>query len=165
MSMSTNEHPSAGPPNRSTPTKGAKNAPDRFELLSERQLLYLRLVQQHYNSKEIGKMHGVGHRAVDKQLDKAKEILGAKGRFDAARRLADLESGVETPYPANSLPSAQPTFPLPSPLPTAVAAANMLSWKQVALWSAIIAIVAPVGLTAAGMVIVTLGLLLGIKVL
>lgn len=39
----------------------------------------------------------------------------------------------------------------------------MLTWKQAAIWTAIIAIVTPVGLTAAGMVIVTLMLLLGFK--
>ena len=39
----------------------------------------------------------------------------------------------------------------------------MLTWKQVTLWAAIIAIATPIGLTVAGMTIVTLGLLLGFK--
>jgi hypothetical protein len=39
----------------------------------------------------------------------------------------------------------------------------MLTWKQVALWTAIIAIATPLGLTAAGMAILTLLVLLGFK--
>ena len=39
----------------------------------------------------------------------------------------------------------------------------MMSWKHVATWTVIIAIVTPLGLTAAGMAILTLLLLLGLK--
>ncbi len=39
----------------------------------------------------------------------------------------------------------------------------MMSWKQVASWTFIIAIATPLGLTAAGMAIVTLLLLLRLK--
>ena len=106
---------------------------------------------------------GSSHRAVDKQLLKANNILGVPTRFDAARLLAEHDGGVEPLPPANDLPSAPPTFPLPLPLPTAGAAANMLTWKQVAFWTAIISIVTPLGLTAGGMAIVTLLLLLGLK--
>ncbi|GAA3276359.1 hypothetical protein GCM10020258_56600 [Sphingomonas yabuuchiae] len=49
-------------------------------------------------------------------------------------------------------------------MPTAGAAANMLTWKQAAIWSAIIAILTPIGLTVAGMVMLTLTFLLGLKV-
>ena len=38
-----------------------------------------------------------------------------------------------------------------------------MTWKQVAAWTVIIAIATPLGLTAAGMAIVTLLILLGIK--
>ncbi|WP_277873289.1 hypothetical protein [Sphingomonas paeninsulae] len=41
----------------------------------------------------------------------------------------------------------------------------MMTWKQAAWWTVIIAIATPLGLTAAGMVIVTLLLLLGLKTL
>ncbi|MHA0363808.1 hypothetical protein ACXY6Z_18040 [Sphingomonas aquatilis] len=40
----------------------------------------------------------------------------------------------------------------------------MLTWKQAAIWSAIIAILTPIGLTVAGMVMLTLTFLLGLKV-
>ena len=113
--------------------------------------------------KEIAAATGSSHRAVDKQLLKANNFLGVPTRFDAARLLAEYDGGVEPLPPANDLPSAPPTFPLPLPLPTAGAAANMLTWKQVAFWTAIISIVTPLGLTAAGMAIVTLLLLLGLK--
>lgn len=136
---------------------------DRVALLTERQRSYLRLVLQNRSSKEIAAALGSSHRAVDKQLLKANNILGVPTRFEAARTLADHEAGVEPLPPATVLPSAEPTFPLPLPLPTRGAAANLLTWKQVASWTAIIAIVTPLGLTAAGMAIVTLLLLLGLK--
>ena len=136
---------------------------DRVALLTERQRSYLRLVLQNRNSKEIAAATGSSHRAVDKQLLKANGLLGVPTRFDAARLLADHDAGVEPLPPASDLPSPSPTFPLPPPLPTAGTAANMLTWKQVASWIAIISIATPLGLTAAGMAIVTLLLLLGMK--
>lgn len=139
--------------------------PDRVALLTERQRSYLRLVLQNRNSKEIAAVTGSSHRAVDKQLLKANNVLGVPTRFDAARLLAEHDGGVEPLPPANDLPSAVPIFPLPPALPTERAAANLLTWKQVASWTAIIAIVTPLGLTAAGMAIVTLLLLLGWKTL
>ena len=39
----------------------------------------------------------------------------------------------------------------------------MMTWKQVAAWTVLIAITTPLGLTAAGMAIVTLLILLGVK--
>ena len=138
---------------------------DRIARLTDRQRSYLRLVLQNRDSKEIAAVTGSSHRAVDKQLLKANNVLGVPTRFDAARMLADYGGGVEPLPPGNDLPSAPPTFPLPPPLPTVGEAANMLTWKQVALWTAIISIVTPLGLTAAGMAIVTLLLLLGLKTL
>lgn len=134
-----------------------------LDQLSERQRAYLRLVHEHRTSQEIGFLVGASGRAVDKQLQKAKDSLGVTSRFEAARLLVENESGVERLYPANDLPSSTPTFPLPSPLPTSETAANMLTWKQVVAWSAIIAIVTPIGLTVAAMVIVALMLLTGLK--
>lgn len=139
------------------------DASDRVTLLTERQVSYLRLVLQNRNSKEIAAATGSSHRAVDKQLLKANNLLGVPTRFDAARLLAEHDAGVERLHPAITLPSAPPTFPLPSPLPTAGSAVNMLTWRQVAWWTVIIAIVTPLGLTAAGMAIVTLLILLGLK--
>ncbi len=134
-----------------------------LDQLSERQRAYLRLVHEHRTSQEIGFLVGASGRAVDKQLQKAKDSLGVTSRFEAARLLVENESGVERLYPANDLPSPTPTLPLPSPLPTSETAANMLTWKQVVAWSAIIAIVTPIGLTVAAMVIVALMLLTGLK--
>ena len=141
------------------------SAPERLALLTDRQRSYLRLVLQNRNSKEIAAVTGSSHRAVDKQLLKANNMLGVSNRFEAARLLAGHETGVEPLPPAIDLPSEKPTFPLPPAVPTAGAVANMLTWKQVASWTAIIAIVTPLGLTAAGMAIVTLLLLLGYKAL
>ena len=138
---------------------------DRVALLTERQRSYLRLVLENRNSKEIAAITGSSHRAVDKQLLKANNVLCVPTRFEAARMLADHEAGVEPLPPATVLPSTTPTFPLPPAGPTDGAAANLLTWKQVASWTAIIAIVTPLGLTAAGMAIVTLLLLLGWKTL
>ncbi|WP_082449591.1 LuxR C-terminal-related transcriptional regulator [Sphingomonas sp. Leaf67] len=135
----------------------------RVAQLSERQLSYLRLVYQHRSSKEIAALTGVSSRAVDKQLLKANNLLGTNSRVDAARLVADYDGGVEPLPPAISPPSEERLFPLPLPLPTTGAAANMLTWKQAAIWSVIIAIVTPIGLTVAGMVILTLTFLFGLK--
>ncbi|CAM3045001.1 hypothetical protein SAQ01S_08240 [Sphingomonas aquatilis NBRC 16722] len=107
---------------------------------------------------------GASPRAVDKQLLKANNLLGTTSRIDAARIVAEHDAGVEALPPAIVLPSDEHVFPLPPPLPTAGAAANMLTWKQAAIWSAIIAILTPIGLTVAGMVMLTLTFLLGLKV-
>lgn len=137
--------------------------PTPLDQLSERQRAYLRLVYERRTSQEIGFLVGASGRAVDKQLQKAKDFLGVTSRFEAARLLIEHERGVERLYPANDLPSSPPTFPLPLPLPTSETAANILTWKQVVSWSAIIAIVTPIGLTVAAMVIVALMLLIGLK--
>ena len=156
--------PGGRPLERSPPPPIADQDPlQRVALLTDRQRSYLRLVLQNRNSKEIAAATGSSHRAVDKQLLKANGVLGVSTRFEAARLLADHDAGVEPLPPATDLPSSTPTFPLPSPLPTAKAAVNMLTWKQVALWTAIIAIATPLGLTAAGMAILTLLVLLGFK--
>jgi len=161
--MLTNE-PGKRPAERTPPTPTPEvSAPDRVALLTDRQRSYLRLVLQNRNSKEIAAATGSSHRAIDKQLLKANNVLGVPTRFEAARLLADHDGGVEPLPPAIELPSAKPTFPLPPAVPTDGAAANLLTWKQVASWTAIIAIVTPLGLTAAGMAIVTLLLLLGLK--
>ena len=143
----------------------ADTSESRIGRLSERQRAYLRLVRQNRSSKEIAALTGTSHRAIDKQLLKANNTLGVATRFDAARLVADHDDGVEPLHPAIVLPSTASIFPLPPVVPTKEAAANMLTWKQVAFWTAIISIVTPLGLTAAGMVIVTLLLLLGVKAL
>jgi DNA-binding CsgD family transcriptional regulator len=139
------------------------SAQDRIAALTDRQISYLRLVLQNRSSKEIAAATGSSHRAVDKQLLKANLVLGVQTRFDAARLLAAYEAGVELLPPANDLPSNTATFPLPSPWPTAGTTANTLTWKQVAAWVVIIAIATPLAITATGMAIVTLLLLLGLK--
>ena len=159
--MLPTESAASAPENQRQSEESRSSATTRLGLLTERQISYLRLVSQHRSSKEIAAATGSSHRAVDKQLLKANGILGVATRFDAARLLADHEAGVEPLPPVTSLPSAPPTFPLPPAWPTNEAAANMMSWKQVAAWIIIIAIVTPVGLTAAGMAVLTLLLLLG----
>lgn len=162
MDVSSSEPLFVRPAGHHSPPPGDGFDPlERVALLSERQRSYLRLVFENRSSKEIAMIVGASHRAVDKQLMKANGVLGTTTRFEAARMLAEHEKGVGPSTPANTLPSAPPLLPLPWPLPSAGASVNMLTWKQVALWSTIIALVTPVGLTVAGMVIVTLALLLG----
>ena len=146
-----------------TPPTAEPDAPARVELLTDRQRSYLRLVLQNRSSKEIAAATGSSHRAVDKQLLKANNLLRVATRFDAARLLADHDEGVAPLPPATTLPPAGPTLPLPPAWPTAGAVVIMMTWKQVALWTVIIAIATPLGLTAAGMAILTLLLLLGLK--
>lgn len=140
-----------------------RTSTDLFERLTDRQKECLRHVFQHRKSNEIAHLLGTSARAVDKQLMLAKNIIEAQSRFEAACRFAAYEAGVETSYPANSLPIRPSVLPLPLPLPTDVAPTNIMTWQQVAIWGAIIAIATPVGLTVAAMVIVALTVMLGAR--
>lgn len=133
----------------------------RFDALSSGQRDCLRLVFQHYKSHDIAHKLGTTPRYVDKQLMLAKNILGAASRFDAAKQFSEWESGVESSYRVNFLPSQIPVWPLPSPLPTSKAPTNTLTWQQVAMWVGLIAIFSSVALTAAAMAIVALMLVFG----
>ncbi|WP_010188533.1 sigma-70 factor [Sphingomonas sp. PAMC 26605] len=135
---------------------------ERFTRLSERQRDYLRQVFQHRNSQEIAFAANVSARAVDKQLQLAKDIIGANTRFEAARLFAEYEAGVEHFYPASALPSQRAFWPLPLPVPTKARSTNALTWQQVLAWGVIIAIAAPVAITVAAMVIIALELLFGV---
>jgi len=135
----------------------------RFENLSDRQRIYLRHVFQHRTSDEIAHLEGVSARAVDKQLLRAKNLLGATSRFEAARIFAEFEAGVEKLYPASVAPSRPEFWPLPMPVPTRAKAINALTWKQVLAWGVIIAIATPIALTVAAMVIVAFSLVIGIN--
>jgi DNA-binding CsgD family transcriptional regulator len=135
----------------------------RFDKLTDRQKAYLRHVFQHRTSDEIAHLEQVSARAVDKQLLLAKDTLGATSRFEAARMFAEFEAGVERFYPASIAPTRPEVWPLPLPVPTKRAALNILSWRQVLAWGAIIGIATPVALTVAAMVLIALSLLLGIN--
>lgn len=149
------------------PHRSAHSSSDlaaRIGLLTDRQCAYLRLVLLHQTSKEIAASTGSSsYRAVDKQLLKANAILGVSTRLQAAQLLAAYEQGVEPLHPAIALPSPPPDFGLSRPWPTTGAAVNTLSMRQAALWTAIIAIVTPIGLTAAGMAYFTLLLVLRLR--
>ena len=142
---------------------GQDQPDDRFEKLSDRQRECLRHVFEHRKSQEIAHLIGTSARVVDKQLMLAKNIVGAGSRFEAARLFAQYEAGVESSYPANIPPPRPSIWPLPMPLPTEETPANTLTWQQVLAWGGIIAIVTPIGLTVAAMVIVALTLMLGMK--
>lgn len=113
--------------NKDLDSSGAEQAPPastpgicataRISLLTDRQRSYLRLVLQNRNSKEIAAVTGSSHRAVDKQLLKANNVLGVPSRFEAARLLADHDGRVEPLPPTIDLASAKPTFPLPPAVP------------------------------------------------
>ena len=62
------------------------------DLLTEPQRACLRLVATHHNSKEIAHLLGVSPSAVDKRIERAVQVLGARSRFAAARALASVES-------------------------------------------------------------------------
>lgn len=71
------------------------------EQLTEPQRACLRLVATHHNSKEIAHLLGVSPSAVDKRIERAVQILGARSRFAAARTLAAME-GRPIPEPETS---------------------------------------------------------------
>lgn len=133
-----------------------------FDRLTARQRDYLRQVFQHRNSHEIAFAAGVSARAVDKQLQLAKDIIGATSRLEAARLFAEYEAGVEGFYPASVAPFRPAFWPLSLPLPTKARPTNTMSWQQVLAWGAAIAIATPVAITVATMLIVALALLFGV---
>lgn len=135
----------------------------RFDRLTARQRDYLRQVFQHRNSQEIAFAAEVSARAVDKQLQLAKDIVGTTSRFEAARLFAEYEAGVEGFYPASVAPSRPAFWPLPMPVPTKARPTNDLAWRQVLAWGVIIAIVTPVAITVAAMLILALALLFGVQ--
>ena len=138
---------------------------DRCNRLSERQRKYLRLVFQHQNSQQIAFETGVSARAVDKQLLLAKNLIGANTRFEAARMFAEYEAAKDGFYPESAAPDRPAFWPLPRPLPTASLRTNVLDWRQVLAWGAIIAIATPIAITVASMVIVSLAILFNTRAL
>ncbi|MBL0924757.1 MAG: helix-turn-helix transcriptional regulator [Sphingomonadaceae bacterium] len=59
----------------------------------------LRLVAQHYSSKEIARKLGISKHTVDQRLQHATQKLGAASRFDAARRFHEAEARLGQPIP------------------------------------------------------------------
>lgn len=134
---------------------------DRFTRLTDRQRDYLRQVFQHRNSQAIAFAAGVSARAVDKQLQLAKDLIGTTSRFEAARLFAEYEAGVEGFYPTSVAPSRRAFWPLSLPVPTTARPTNDLTWRQVLAWGVIIAVTAPMAITVAAMLIIALALLFG----
>lgn len=65
------------------------------EALSDGQKDCLRLVMQHFSSKEIARSLGVSPHTVDKRLKLAISAMGVQGRVEAARKLAIAEGNLD----------------------------------------------------------------------
>jgi hypothetical protein len=118
---------------------------------------------RHRTSNDIAFEASVSARSVDKQIGLACKILGVNSRFEAARRLTEFEAEVERFSPENVRipPSPFSVSRLPWPLPSKGRPINTLRPGEVVTWAAIIAVTVPVGITAAAMAIIAIGLLLG----
>jgi DNA-binding CsgD family transcriptional regulator len=69
--------------------------PDRqYPDLSEGQKDCLRLVSDHFTSKEIARRLGISHFTVDQRLNAARKKLNATNRTDAAKLFASIEDGL-----------------------------------------------------------------------
>lgn len=136
-----------------------------YSKLSERQRIYLRLAHQRRSSHEIAFETESTFRAVDKQLAKACKIIGVTSRFEAARRLVEFEGGVEPFYPGGraNLSFRSSIWSLLLPLPTEARPINTLTRHQAVTWGVYIALLIPVGIAMAAMLIVTISLLLGVR--
>ncbi len=64
-----------------------------IERLTDAQREVLRLVWQGYDSKEMGRQLGLSHHAVNRRIERAVQVLGARNRREAARILAEHEGG------------------------------------------------------------------------
>lgn len=65
---------------------------DRVGKLSDVQKQCLRLAAQGRSSKEIAPLVGLTHQTVDQYLHRARQLLGAANRREAARILTEIES-------------------------------------------------------------------------
>lgn len=63
----------------------------RFRDLTEGQRACLRLVYQHRSSKEIARTLGISKDTVDQRLDRARKLLGAVTRIEAALAFKEWE--------------------------------------------------------------------------
>lgn len=73
---------------------------DRLAKLTEKQRACLRLVFNHYSSKEIARELGIGVDAVDQRVKSAMRTLGVPSRITAARMLAEHEQGAVVAAPS-----------------------------------------------------------------
>jgi DNA-binding CsgD family transcriptional regulator len=82
--------------------------------LTEGQKACLRLVAQHYTSKEIARELGISHFTVDQRLDAARRKLNAPSRKDAAKIFAAFERrAISQPFVyETSQPLVYETLPL-----------------------------------------------------
>jgi len=136
----------------------------KFESLSDRQHVYLRLVADLCTSAEIAYREGSTPKAVDKQLKLACDKLGVSSRIDAARLHRDYEARVEALYPKgrSNFLYRSGFWPLPWPLPSKAQPTSTLSRQQVLAWAAIISIATPTGITFAAIGVIAIALMLGI---
>ena len=73
--------------------------------LTEGQKACLRLVAQHYTSKEIARELGISHFTVDQRLDAVRRKLNAPSRKDAAKIFAAFENrAISQPFVYETLP-------------------------------------------------------------
>jgi len=63
---------------------------DRLSGLTEGQVACLRLVSEHYSSKEIARLLNISPHTVDQRLRGAIRTVGVQSRFEAARLYAEL---------------------------------------------------------------------------
>lgn len=61
--------------------------------LTEKQREALRLVAEGFESKEIGRLKGLGPHAIDKRIERAMSLMGVTDRKEAARMLKAEEDG------------------------------------------------------------------------
>lgn len=78
---------------------------DRLDLLNDAQREVLRLVNRHMTSKEIARALGIAEDTVDQRVSAAMRKLRVTSRRDAARALADHETGLygRPVYPSSDI--------------------------------------------------------------
>lgn len=83
----------------------------RFSRLTEGQRACLKLVYQHMSSKQIARELGISKDTVDQRLDRARRLIGASTRIEAARAFAAHESEYhQMVYEADRIAPAAPSM-------------------------------------------------------
>lgn len=126
----------------------------RFDLLSDVQREYLRLVHRGLTSKQIAQQRGGSHHTVDAEIAVAMKMIGAERRTQAAALFAAHEASLsyepsyEPPSVAVSadpavIPAPGETSPLggiPLPIPTVGRPINEQTFWQRTAWIVILAV-------------------------
>jgi DNA-binding CsgD family transcriptional regulator len=95
---------------------GETGPPPRLDLLTPRERECLHLVLENRSSKQIARQLGISQTSVDTHVRRARNKLGIRSRYQAARMLADWERDAKAPRPSEAAIAEKNYGPRPYPI-------------------------------------------------